>query len=222
MRALIFDLDGTLIDTVYAHTVAWHRALGDDGLNVDARLVHASIGKTGDLLLDAVAHELEIKIDPERAKKLKAAHKSYFDSFAPDRRPLNGAVELLQELRRRRIRFGIATSSEAAECAASLAALQLGDDTIVVKHGDVEASKPNPDMFQVCRKRLDVPAADCFIVGDAVWDLLAAKRAGMLAVGLTSGGIGADQLRAAGAYRVYDGPQAMLDNLADFGLESTA
>jgi len=99
-----------------------------------------------------------------------------------------------------------------------LRALGVPPETVVVDRGDVLRAKPEPDLFLACQERLGVAIADCYVVGDAVWDLLAARRAGMLSVGLLSGGYGEDELTAAGAFRVYRNPAELLTSLDELGI----
>jgi HAD superfamily hydrolase (TIGR01509 family) len=136
----------------------------------------------------------------------------------PHRRPLPGAVDLLRELREGGITHGIATSGRHPEIDASLTALGVGPDTVVVDRGDVQRAKPAPDLFLQCQQRLGVAPTDCYVVGDAVWDLLAARRAGMLSVGLLSGGYGGDELVRAGAFRVYQDTAELRASLDELGV----
>lgn len=203
MRALIFDLDGTLVDTVYAHVFAWQRALEEAGMPLDGWKIHRRVGMSGGLFTRAVAREVGHPLTAEQAEALQRRHGELFRQLLPGRRPLPGAVALLRHLREARVPHGIATSGRRPEIDASLTALEVPPDMVVVERGDVTRAKPAPDLFFACQKRLGVPAPDCYVVGDAVWDLLAARRAGMLSVGLLSGGYGEDELIRAGAYRVY-------------------
>ena len=218
MRALIFDLDGTLIDTVYAHVFAWQRALAEMGLAIDGWRIHRRIGMSGGLFTRAVAREIGRDIDEDEAQKAQRRHGELFREFLPQRRPLPGAVELLAYLRAQGIRYGIATSGRRPEIDASLDALGVGTDVVVIERGDVARAKPEPDLFLACKERMGVPAADCYVVGDAVWDLLAARRAGMLSVGLLSGGYGEDELGRAGAFRVYRDAAELLRSLDELGV----
>ncbi|MGZ4335006.1 MAG: HAD family hydrolase, partial [Gaiellaceae bacterium] len=149
---------------------------------------------------------------------IQARHEEMFRALLPKPRPLPGAVELLSELRRAGIPHGIATSGRRPEIDASLDALGIGDEIIVVERGDVQRAKPEPDLFLACRERLGLAAEDCYAVGDAVWDLLAARRARMLSVGLLSGGYGEDELTRAGAFRVYRDAAELHVSLDELGL----
>jgi HAD superfamily hydrolase (TIGR01509 family) len=203
MRALIFDLDGTLVDTVYAHVFAWQLALAEAGMPIDGWRIHRRIGMSGGLFTRAVAREIGHPLAEEQAHFIQERHSELFRNLLPVRRPLPGAVALLRHLRSAGVRHGIATSGRRPEIDASLAALEVSEDCVVVDRGDVSRAKPEPDLFLACQQRLGVAVDDCFVVGDAVWDLLAARRARMLGVGLLTGGYGQDELLAAGAYQVY-------------------
>ena len=218
MRGLIFDLDGTLVDTVYAHVFAWQRAFAETGLAIDGWRIHRRIGMSGGLFARAAARELGHDIDSAAAEDLQRRHGELFREFLPDRRPLPGAVELLRDLRERRIPYGIATSGRHPEIDRSLEVLGVGDDVVVVDRGDVARAKPEPDLFLACLKRLGLAAAECYVVGDAVWDQLAARRAAILSVGLLSGGYGESELLSAGAFRVYRDPAELRSSLDELGL----
>ena len=203
MRALIFDLDGTLVDTVYAHVSAWQRTLDEVGLPIDGWRIHRRIGMSGGLFTRAVAREVGRPLDDAEIETIQRRHGELFRELLPVRRPLPGAIELLAHLRDAGVPHGIATSGRRPEIDASLDALGVPPGMVVVERGDVARAKPEPDLFLACQERLGVAPIDCYVVGDAVWDLLAARRAGMLSVGLLSGGYGEDELRGAGAFRVY-------------------
>jgi HAD superfamily hydrolase (TIGR01549 family) len=218
MRALIFDLDGTLVDTVYAHVVAWQRALADSGLPIDGWRIHRRIGMSGGLFTRAVARELGRPLSPEETEATQRRHSEIFRSLLPERRALPGAIELLAELRRHGIPYGIATSGRRPEIDASLDVLRVPPETPIVERGDVRRAKPEPDLFLTCAERIGVAGSECYVVGDAVWDLLAARRASMLSVGLLTGGYGEDELIRAGAFRVYRDPAELGDSLDELGL----
>jgi HAD superfamily hydrolase (TIGR01509 family) len=218
MRALIFDLDGTLVDTVYAHIFAWQRALAEAGMAIEGWRIHRKIGMSGGLFTRAVARELGRELSPAEAKKLQRRHGELFTQLLPERRPLPGAVHLIKFLRTNKITFGIATSGQRPEIDASLNVLDVGSDTVVIERGNVARAKPEPDLFLACQQRLGVNANECYVIGDAVWDLLAARRAGMLSVGLLSGGYGEDELSQAGAFRVYRDPAELHRSLDELGM----
>jgi HAD superfamily hydrolase (TIGR01549 family) len=218
MQALIFDLDGTLVDTVYAHVFAWQRALAEAGMAIEGWRIHRRIGMSGGLFTRAVARELGRDISAGEVETLQRRHGELFRQFLPERRPLPGAVELLRRLRTAGIPHGIATSGRRPEIDASLQALLVPDETVVVERGDVARAKPAPDLFLACQERLGVASDACYVIGDAVWDLLAARRAGMLSVGLLSGGYGEDELSRAGAFRVYRDPAELHRSLDELGI----
>ena len=219
MTALIFDLDGTLVDTVYAHVFAWQRALAERGMAIDGWRIHRRIGMSGGLFTRAVGRELGRALDETEAHALQDRHGELFREMLPERRALPGAVSLLAALRAGGVVHGIATSGRRPEIDASLAVLDVPDDTVVVQRGDVERAKPAPDLFLECARRLGAENDECFVVGDAVWDLLAARRARMLSVGLLSGGYGDDELTHAGAFRVYRDPAELHVALDELGIE---
>jgi HAD superfamily hydrolase (TIGR01509 family) len=218
MRVLIFDLDGTLVDTVYAHVFAWQRAFAEVGLPIDGWRIHRRIGMSGGLHVRAAAREVGRPIVDEEASAIQRRHGELYRELLPDRRPLPGAVELLAELRANGIVHGIATSGRRPEIDASLVALGVPADTVVVERGDVSRAKPEPDLFLTCAERLGASPAECYVVGDAVWDLLGARRAGMLSVGLLSGGYGEDELTRAGAFRVYRDAAELQISLDELGV----
>ena len=218
MRALIFDLDGTLVDTVYAHVFAWQRALAEAGMAIDGWRVHRRIGMSGGLFTRAVGRELGREVSRDEAALLQRRHGELFAELLPTRRPLRGAVDLLRYLRASGVAFGIATSGQRPEIDASLAALGIDDSTVVIERGSVARAKPEPDAFLACQRKMGVEVGDCYVVGDAVWDLLGARRAGMLSVGLLSGGYGADELSRAGAFRVYADPLELHRSLDELGV----
>ena len=217
-RALIFDLDGTLVDTVYAHVFAWQRAFAELGLPIDGWRIHRRIGMSGGLFSRAAAREIGRPLSPTEVETIQRRHGEIYREILPERRPLPGAVELLADLRAEGIVHGIATSGRRPEIDASLEALGVGEETVVVDRGDVERAKPEPDLFLTCAERLGVTASDSYVIGDAVWDLLAARRAGMLSVGLLSGGYGEDELARAGAFRVYRDSAELRQSLDELGV----
>jgi HAD superfamily hydrolase (TIGR01509 family) len=218
VRALIFDLDGTLVDTVYAHVFAWQRALEEAGMPIDGWRIHRRIGMSGGLFARAVARELGRPLSSEETDALQRRHGELFEQLLPERRALPGAVALLSRLREAGVVHGIATSGSRPLIDSSLEALGVGHETVVIERGDVVRAKPEPDLFLACAERMRVSPQECYVVGDAVWDLLAARRANMLSVGLLSGGYGEDELTRAGAYRVYRDAAELNDSLDELGV----
>lgn len=215
---MIFDLDGTLVDTVYAHVFAWQRALEEAEMPIEGWKIHRRIGMSGGLFTRAVAREVGRPLSAEEQESIQARHGKIFRELLPKRRPLPGAVELLAELRDAEIPHGIATSGRRPEIDASLDVLGVGPETAVIARGDVLRAKPEPDLFLACSERIEVPPEDCYVAGDAVWDLLAARRARMLSIGLLTGGYGEGELTQAGAFRVYRDPAELRESLDELGL----
>src|SRR3977135_2029538 len=177
MRGLIFDLDGTLVDTVYAHVFAWQRAFAEVGLPIDGWRIHRRIGMSGGLFPRAAARGAGRPLAPEEVQPLETRHGELFRELLPERRPLPGAVELLRELRDSGITHGIATSGRRPEIDLSLSALGIPGETVVVERGDVLRAKPEPDLFLKCQQRLGVPPDECYVVGEGPWALAGAEGA---------------------------------------------
>jgi HAD superfamily hydrolase (TIGR01509 family) len=218
MRALIFDLDGTLVDTVYAHVIAWQRAFEEARLPIDGWRIHRRIGMSGGLFARAAGREVGRPLEPDEVEQLQRRHGELFRELLPDRRPLPGARELLAELRELGVPHGIATSGRRPEIDRSIEALGVPPGAAVVERGEVARAKPEPDLFLECAARVGVAPEECYVVGDAVWDLLAARRARMLSVGLLSGGYGEDELTRAGAFRVYRDAAELHGSLDELGV----
>jgi HAD superfamily hydrolase (TIGR01509 family) len=216
--ALLFDLDGTLVDSVYQHVVAWHEALSQCGIDVSVWRLHRRIGMSGGLFLHALQREIGVEIDPGTAGTLAQLHAESYLRRAHLVTPLPGARELLRYLAERGVPFAIATSGARHTAASALELLGLGDDVPVVTRDLVERAKPDPHLFLAAARLLDVSPQTSFVVGDSVWDLLAAQRAGAHGVGLLSGGYGREELERAGAYRVYADPAEMLSRVEEVGV----
>jgi HAD superfamily hydrolase (TIGR01509 family) len=217
MRAFIFDLDGTLVDTVYAHVFAWQQALLEAGIAIDGWRIHRRIGMSGGLFTRAVGREIGRDLTAEETVICKRRHGEIFLQLLPVRKPLPGAVELLEFLHVSKIPFGIATSGGYPEINKSLDALKIRPGTVVIDRSNVQRAKPEPDLFFACQEKMGVRIDECYVVGDAVWDILAARRAGMLSIGLLSGGYGEDELSKAGAFRVYRDALELLQSLDELG-----
>lgn len=204
MKALIFDLDGTLIDSVYAHTIAWQQALREYGIDAPAYLIHRRIGLSGRLLVKGIMRSSQRRpISDRDIEHLESRHAALFRKLFPHCAPLPGAKSLLQFLRKSKISHGIATTGKRAEIKPALKALGIDGNTLIIDGDSVERAKPDADLFMECQRKLGYAVAECVIVGDAIWDMHAAQRAGMFAVAILSGGFSEQELYNAGARRVY-------------------
>ena len=218
MHALVFDLDGTLVDTVYAHVLAWQGALGEAGLVVDGYRLHRHVGSSGDLIVRFAQRETGRELSAEQTGAVHQRHGELFRQTVPRPRPLPGAIDMFRALRAARIPHAIATASYRPLIDASLDAVGVERQAVVVEGKGELRGKPEPDLFLAARKQLGVAAAECIAVGDAVWDHVAARRAGMTSVGVLTGGYGEEELYHAGAFRVYRTIADLLQNLDELGI----
>jgi HAD superfamily hydrolase (TIGR01509 family) len=216
--AFLFDLDGTLIDSVYQHVVAWREALDGVGINMPVWKIHRRIGMSGGLFVNALVRELHTDIDPDTLARLPALHADAYIRQVDSVRPLPGAVDLLSTLTERGVPWAIATSGVERYARLGLDLLGLPDSTPVVTRDQVRYAKPDPDLFLTAADRIGADIRDSLVVGDSVWDLLAARRARALGIGLLSGGYGREELIYSGAYRVYDDPHDLLEHLDEVGV----
>lgn len=219
--AFLFDLDGTLVDSVYQHVLAWREALADTGMELSVWRIHRRIGMSGGLLVNALLRETGGSLSASDAERLHHLHAEAYKRLASQVRPLPGARELLQALKEARVPHAIATSGRMETARYALEMLGIASDLPVVTRDLVRYAKPDPDLFLAAAERLGTPIQNCVVVGDSVWDLLAAQRARALSVGLLSGGYGQEELEKTGAYRVYQDPQDMLDHLDEIGVRSS-
>jgi HAD superfamily hydrolase (TIGR01509 family) len=218
--ALLFDLDGTLVDSVYEHVLAWHEALGAAGIELAVWRIHRKIGMSGGLLTQALVRETGTELSPELGERLQRAHLAAYRRLAGQVRPLPGARELLARLGALGVPWAIATSGRLEAARPTLDMLDLPPGATVVTRDLVTHAKPDPDLFVEAARRIGVDVTDAVVVGDSVWDLLAARRARALGVGLLSGGYGGDELTQAGAYRVYEDPRDLLRHLDEIGVRA--
>jgi HAD superfamily hydrolase (TIGR01509 family) len=216
--ALLFDLDGTLIDSVYQHVLAWHEALEDLGLSLAVWRIHRRIGMSGGLLVQALGREIGQRLTSEQAQELQKRHAAAYERYQSAIQPLPGARELLQQLSRDNIPYAIATSGRPEGARSALERLGVRPEIPVITRQEVQRAKPDPDLFLAAAQRLNVPVTRAMVVGDSVWDLLAARRAGCLGIGLLSGGYGKEELEQVGAYRVYQDPADLLNHLDEVGI----
>jgi HAD superfamily hydrolase (TIGR01509 family) len=218
VTSLLFDLDGTLLDSVYQHVLAWRDALETEGIELATWVIHRKIGMSGGLAARSLVRESGHPIDAELARRLRDGHAAAFERYGTTVRPLPGAVALLRRLDERGVPWAIATSGRMETAGPGLESLGVDVDRHVVITRDMVArAKPDPDLFAAAAAALGAATEDAVVVGDSVWDLLAARRGRFLGVGLLSGGYGRDELTAAGAYRVYDDPADLLNHLDEVG-----
>jgi HAD superfamily hydrolase (TIGR01509 family) len=216
--AYLFDLDGTLVDSVYQHVLAWKAALDAEAIELSVWRIHRKIGMSGGLFTNQLLRETCFDIDPARIDRLRRAHAEAYNRYGRDIRPLPGARELLAWLTDAGIAWAIATSGRMETAAINLEALGVDPGKIpVVTRDQVKYAKPDPDLFLAAAARLDVAIERSIVVGDSIWDMLAATRCRALGVGLLSGGYGPDELRQAGAIRVYEDPLDLLNHIDEVG-----
>jgi HAD superfamily hydrolase (TIGR01509 family) len=216
--AFLFDLDGTLVDSVYQHVLAWRQALEQSGIELAVWRIHRKIGMSGGLFANALLRETGRPVTAELAEQLQQLHVQIYRQYAAQVRPLPGARELLAALTDQGVPWAIATSGRRAGAQPTLELLGVPDTAPIVTREQVAHAKPDPDLFLAAAERLGVDITTSVVVGDSVWDLLAARRARALGVGLLSGGYGLDELQAAGAYRVYEDPADLLHHLDEVGV----
>jgi HAD superfamily hydrolase (TIGR01549 family) len=216
--AFLFDLDGTLVDSVYQHVLAWREALEASGIELSVWRIHRRIGMSGGLMANAILRETGHRVTSEEATRLLKFHAEAYARQVREIRPLPGACELLAYLRKAGVPWTIATSARLDSARPTLDALGVGPEVPVVTRDQVPRAKPDPDLFLEAARQLGVPINSAFVVGDSVWDLLAAQRARALGIGLLSGGYGREELERAGAYRVYQDPADLLRHLDEVGV----
>ncbi|HET6949925.1 MAG TPA: HAD family hydrolase [Acidimicrobiales bacterium] len=215
---MLFDLDGTLVDSVYQHVLAWREALAGEGIDIPVWSIHRKIGMSGGLFARALLRETGAPISDAAAERLLARHRDAFAPYAAAIRPLPGAADLLRHLTAVGAPWAIATSGRLDTAGPTLAGLGVPEDVPVITRDQVARAKPDPDLFLAAAQALGLPIEDCVVVGDSVWDLLAARRARALGVGLLSGGYGTDELQRAGAFRVYEDPADLHRHLDEVGV----
>jgi HAD superfamily hydrolase (TIGR01549 family) len=218
--AMLFDLDGTLLDSVYQHVLAWRDALEEASIELSVWRIHRRIGMSGGLFLRALIRETGHDLSETEAERLKDLHATAYVKRLDQVRPLPGARQLLDVLTGLKVPWAIATSGSEATARPSLQLLGISGTATVVTRDQVAYAKPNPDLFLAAARTLGASITDSFVIGDSIWDLLAAQRARALGIGLLSGGYGREELRAAGAYRIYEDPADLLRHLDELGIRA--
>jgi HAD superfamily hydrolase (TIGR01509 family) len=215
--AVLFDLDGTLIDSVYEHVQAWWSTLRKAGILVPKWRIHRCIGMSGEAFVTELLREFapKKKVNIERLEK---EHDAIIKTAMPEISPLRGADELLKHLHRAKVRIALATTGNRQQTSLLLKKLAIPRGMPILTGDDVKKAKPSPDIFVAAAAALKVQIRDCIVVGDSIWDVLAGGRKGALSVGMLSGGYGEEELHRAGAFRIYADPQDMLLHLEQLGL----
>jgi HAD superfamily hydrolase (TIGR01509 family) len=214
----LFDLDGTLVDSVYQHVLAWHEALEQEGIPLSIWRIHRKIGMSGGLFTDQLLRETPEPITPECVARLREGHAAAYARLGAKVTPLPGARELLDTLSATGVPWAIATSGRMKTAAVNLERLGVDPAKVpVVTRDQVKYAKPDPDLFLAAAERLGAPIESAVVVGDSIWDMLAARRCRALGVGLLSGGYGQDELERSGAVRVYEDPKDLLKHLDEVG-----
>jgi HAD superfamily hydrolase (TIGR01509 family) len=216
--SFLFDLDGTLVDSVYDHVIAWHDALQEEGIQVSIWRLHRKIGMSGGLFTKALARETGKEFEPDVLERLRKLHAKYYGLRSPRTAPLPGAKELLAYLSDNDIPWAIATSGRIETAGPVLKILGVNPEkNVVITRDLVRYAKPDPDLFLAAAEKLDVDIGSACVVGDSIWDMLAAQRARALGIGYLSGGYGTEELERSGAYRVYEDPADMLAHIDEVG-----
>jgi HAD superfamily hydrolase (TIGR01509 family) len=216
--AVLFDIDGTLVDSNYLHVHAWQRAFTELGLEVQSWRIHRCIGMDGSSLIEELGSgDVE---DPERAKDL---HSGFYAETAGLLRPLPGARALLDAVADMGLQVVLATSAPEDELSILRKVLER-DDVVsaVTSSGDVDTAKPEPDIVRVALDRAGVGPDQAVFVGDSTWDVAAAARAGVECVCLRSGGISTGELLYAGATAVFEDPRDLLEHVGDTRIDRLA
>ena len=209
-KAVLLDIDGTLVDTNFLHVDAWLRACIDVGHPVDAWRVHRAIGMDSSRLLATLLGDDEERL----GATVKERHALHYAADQERMRRFAGAQELLRELADRGLQVVLATSAPQEEFDMIIAALEPGDSVSQVTTAeDVEEAKPAPDVIRVALEKAGVGADEAIMIGDAAWDAVSSVRAGVRCIGVLSGGYGASELRDAGAIAVYDDVAGLLADL---------
>jgi HAD superfamily hydrolase (TIGR01509 family) len=218
--AFLFDLDGTLIDSVYQNVIAWRNALASQDIDLSVWRIHRRIGMSGGLFVSALLRETGRFLSDQEIDSLMADHAAEYMAQLGSVTALPGARDLLAALTEQAVPWAIATSGRAAVARLALPLLGLPDDAPMVTRDMVRHAKPDPDLFLAAAALIGVDPQAAWVVGDSVWDMLAARRARALGIGLLSGGYGREELERAGAYRVYADPAELLVRADEVGVRS--
>jgi HAD superfamily hydrolase (TIGR01509 family) len=213
ISTVLFDVDGTLVDTNYLHAVTWWEAFRQYGHHIPMACIHRAVGMGSDKLID---HLLPDDRDRGLDEELQSARTALYAPYWPRLRAFDGAADVLRACAHRGLRVVLASSASEREMRALRAAIDAEDAvTAATCASDVQESKPAPDILETALKRSEVAPEAAVFVGDTVWDVLACKKAGLSCIAFLTGGIGVAELREAGAVEVYQGPTELLQSLDD-------
>jgi HAD superfamily hydrolase (TIGR01549 family) len=211
LAGVLFDVDGTLVDTTYVHTVCWAEALRGSGHVVTMSEIHHAIGMGSSELLD---HVLGEERDTDDEEEMVASHLALYRQYWGRLSPLPGAVDLLEACAGRGLQVVLASSASQDELAALRSALDADDAvSVATSSSDADAGKPRPDILRAALDQSGLRAEHVVFVGDSVWDGAAAARADIAFLAVTCGGTSAAQLRAAGALEVWRDPADLLEGI---------
>ena len=216
--AILFDLDGTLVDTVYQHVIAWSAPLRTAGIVIPDWKIHRHVGMSGKSMLQQLFREHAPNKRKVNIDALEKQHDAAFTQLSRNIRLLPGAHELLRHLTRQGVPWAIATTGNKPQTKRILRNLTIPPKTVVVTGDDVEQAKPSPDVFVLAADRLGVPIENCIVTGDSIWDMLAAGRRRALGIGILAGGYSKEELTQSGAFRTYSDPADMLQHIEDLGV----
>lgn len=208
--AVLFDVDGTLVDSNNLHVHAWYRAFNEVGLDVEAWRIHRLIGTDGSTLVASLAEGA----NDDTRSRLKDLHSRYYRETAPLLRRLPGVRKLLEAVDELGLQIVLATSAPEDEL--SILREVLASDDLVsaaTSSNDVDTAKPQPDIVQVALDRAGVDTDHAVFVGDTVWDVEACERAGVPTIAVLSGGVSRGELETAGAQAVFENPRDVCDHL---------
>lgn len=212
--SFIFDLDGTLTDSVYQNVAAWKEALDAEKIPLAMWRIHRKIGMAGGMMLKNLSRETGVDIDEKQAERLNQRHAEAYDKLKHQIIALPGATDLLETLTREKLDWCVATSGAMATAEINLKVLGLDPHKInLITRDEVKYGKPHPGLFVAAAEKMGAPIEQCLVVGDAIWDMLAARRCKATGIGLLCGGYGIGELERAGALRVYDDPLDLLQHL---------
>ncbi|HTA55199.1 MAG TPA: HAD family hydrolase [Candidatus Acidoferrales bacterium] len=220
MKALLFDLDGTLADSTYQHVAAWTKAFRDAGLQIPVVDIHRRVGMNGALLLKALDRTFALGLSQTQRDALERAHANAFALVRDEVILAAGADRVSEELERLGIRMAIVTSGSHDDAQIYFDRLKLTPSTLCITREDEARSKPSSNQLHRAFKQLRVDPHDAALVGDSTWDMLASRTAGSFGIGVLSGGYSREELTSAGAFRVYRDVAELLKHLEEIGIES--